>query len=66
MAASVQANVYGGLASGVFSTLTSAGAAGIAGTTKIVIGATGAAAGYTAHKKASNCEKPTGCENDDK
>ena len=63
MAASVQSAVYGGATSGAFSALTSAGAAGIAGTSKIAIGAAGAAT--AAGVVAPSCEKPTGCENDD-
>ena len=57
MAAGVQSAVYGGAASGAFSALTSAGAAGIAGATQFVIGAAGAAVGYCVHNLASNCRK---------
>ena len=58
IAAATQATFYGGAATGVFSALTSAGAAGLGAGTQIVLGAVGGAAGYAFNKATSNCETP--------
>ena len=60
IAAATQATFYGGAATGVFSALTSAGAAGLGAGTQIVLGAVGGSvAGYA----TPNCGTPSNCDN---